>query len=289
MQAIIEGYTREAGVRSLRRELAKLARSAAAKIAREPEVAVRIVPEALEEILGPVRFELEELSHDQISGVVTGMAWTPVGGDVLFVEAAAIPGDGKIAVTGQLGDVMKESSQIAVALARARLEGIAKNVLYKDRDIHLHVPGGAVPKDGPSAGVTMLTAVASMMLGIPVNPQLAMTGEITLRGKVLPVGGIKEKVLAAARFGIKEIILPKRNEKDLAELPEEVKQGLVVHLVSTVEEVLHKVFGPLLPGQVPYRVTEDGDLPLVGSHGGAERQLHQEQDHCAGCEGLRVG
>lgn len=226
LHKVIESYTREAGVRSLRRELAKISRGVAAKIVKVPDQLIRLDDPILEEILGPVRFEGEELSGDAMPGVVTGMAWTPVGGDTLFVEALDIPGDGKVVVTGQLGDVMKESSQIAVALARSRLEGVAKTVLYKDRDIHLHVPGGAVPKDGPSAGVTMLTVVASMMLGAPVNPKIAMTGEVTLRGKVMPVGGIKEKVLAAARFGATEVILPARNLKDLNELPEEVRKSL---------------------------------------------------------------
>ena len=245
LNRVIEGYTREAGVRSLRRELAKISRAAAAKVVSAPEEAVTITSEGLHEILGPVRYEVEELVTDRSPGVVTGMAWTPVGGDVLFVEAADIPGDGKVVVTGQLGDVMKESSQIAVALSRSRLEGTAKTVLYKDRDIHIHVPSGAIPKDGPSAGVTMFTTVASMMLGVAVDPQLAMTGEITLRGKVLPVGGVKEKVLAAARFGVKEVILPRRNMRDLDELPDEIRSKLTFHPVSTVDELINVVFGPL--------------------------------------------
>lgn len=250
LSKVIEGYTREAGVRSLRRELSKIARAAAALIVRKPEEKVVISDARLPEMLGPVKFEFEEMSTNDKPGVVTGMAWTPVGGDVLFVESAAIPGEGRVVVTGQLGDVMKESSQIAVALARARLEGIAKTVLFQDRDIHIHVPGGAVPKDGPSAGVTMFTAIASMMLGVPVDPKLAMTGEITLRGKVLPVGGIKEKVLAAARFGVKEIILPARNAKDLEELPEEVRKSLEFHLVSDIDELVREVFGTLVPREV---------------------------------------
>ena len=263
LNGVIEGYTREAGVRSLRRELAKVARYIAARIAKDPEQSVLIDRANLAEALGPVRFELEEFTGTAVPGVVTGMAWTPVGGDVLFVEAAEIPGDGKVAVTGQLGDVMKESSQISVALARSRLEHIAKNVLYKDRDIHIHVPGGAVPKDGPSAGVTMFTAVASMMLGRSVDPRLAMTGEVTLLGKILPVGGIKEKVLAAARFGVQEILLPTRNAKDLDELPKEVLSKLKIHLVSNIDELLVRVFGPLAPrGNV--QISKD---EVTSSHG----------------------
>lgn len=245
---VIEGYTREAGVRSLRRELARICRAAAIDIAKSPETAVVVDAARVGSILGPSRFELEELGAELLPGVVTGMAWTPVGGDVLFVEAAMIPGEGKLLVTGQLGDVMKESSQIAVSLARVRLEGIAKQVLYKDRDIHLHVPGGAIPKDGPSAGVTLFTSVASMMLGLPVNPKLAMTGEVTLRGKVLPVGGIKEKVLAAARSGVTEVVLPKGNAKDLADIPEAVRLGLNVQFVSNVDELLQIAFGELPKG-----------------------------------------
>lgn len=245
LTSIIEGYTREAGVRSLRRELTKIARFGAAQIASNSAATVQITEDSLHEILGAKRFESEEFVDDKVPGVVTGMAWTPVGGDVLFVEAAMVPGEGKVAVTGQLGDVMKESSQIAVALARIRLESVASAVLFKDRDIHLHVPGGAIPKDGPSAGVTMFTAVASMMLNLPVNSKIAMTGEVTLRGKILPVGGIKEKVLAAARYGVQQIILPKRNARDLEEIPQEIRSELSFHLVSDVGDVLRVVFGEL--------------------------------------------
>lgn len=244
---VIEGYTREAGVRSLKRELARIARAAAARVVTDPEETVIIEVDSLNEILGPAKFELDEMNTDPVPGVVTGMAWTPVGGDVLFVEAATIPGDGKVVVTGQLGDVMKESSQIAVALSRSRLEAVAKSVLFKDRDIHVHVPGGAIPKDGPSAGITMFTAIASMMLGVPVEPTIAMTGEITLRGKVLPVGGIKEKVLAAARYGIKEILLPVKNMKDLDDVPEEIKNTVTFTPVGSVDEVLTRMFGTSIP------------------------------------------
>ena len=243
LMRVIEGYTREAGVRSLNRELTKVVRGAAARIAKGVDLVVSIDEPDLAEILGPVRYEREEFEASHMSGVVTGMAWTPVGGDVLFVEAATIPGSGKVTVTGQLGDVMKESSQLAVALARTSLEGVAKNVVFPNHDIHIHVPGGAVPKDGPSAGVTMFTAVASMMLGKPINPKLAMTGEVTLRGKVLPVGGIKEKVLAAARFGVEEVILPVRNKRDLEEIPAEVRNTLRFHFVSHVNELMEHVFG----------------------------------------------
>jgi ATP-dependent Lon protease len=270
LRFLIEGYTREAGVRSLRRELANLCRAAAIQVAEHPDQAVSFDREKLRQVLGPVKFESEELAAGNMPGVVTGMAWTPVGGDVLFVEAALVPGEGRERVTGQLGDVMKESSQIAVSLARSRLEGVAEGVLWKDRDIHLHVPSGAIPKDGPSAGVTLFTAVASMMLNLPVPPKLAMTGEITLRGKVLPVGGVKEKILAAARFGIEEILLPAANAKDLDEIPEEVRQTLKIHLIHSVDELLERVFGAL-----PFK-TPSTRPPLTGLSRKGETPMH----HC---------
>jgi ATP-dependent Lon protease len=245
LMRIIETYTREAGVRSLKRELSRITRYSASRVARHAGERVAIHPQDLHAILGPPRFEYEELSAERIPGVVTGLAWTPVGGEILFVEAASIPGDGKVFVTGKLGDVMKESSQIAVALARSRLENLAKAVIYKDRDIHIHVPGGAVPKDGPSAGVTMFTAVASMMLGIPVDPKIAMTGEITLQGKCLPVGGIKEKILAAIRSGVEELLIPARNERDLEAIPPDILQSITVRFVSNVDDVMRHIFGEL--------------------------------------------
>ncbi len=254
LMSVIETYTREAGVRSLKRELSRIARHAASRIARHADERVAINQADLHAILGPPRFEYEELSSERIPGVVTGLAWTPVGGEILFVEAASIPGEGKVFVTGKLGDVMKESSQIAVALARSRLENLAKAVIFKDRDIHIHVPGGAVPKDGPSAGVTMFTAVASMILGISVDPKIAMTGEITLQGKCLPVGGVKEKILAAIRAGVEEVLIPTRNERDLEEIPPEILKSVQVRFVSNVDEVLRHIFGELAPA--PYRRPE---------------------------------
>jgi len=271
IRRVIEGYTREAGVRSLRRQLAAVSRALAAKIVRSPDESFTVQESDLLDLLGPTTFEFEEMSDNRDHGVVTGLAWTPVGGDVLFVEAADIPGDGKVVVTGQLGDVMKESSQIAVAVARARLEGIAKTVLYKDRDIHLHVPAGAVPKDGPSAGITMFTAVASMMLGIPVSPKLAMTGELTLRGKVLPIGGVKEKLIAASRFGVKEIIMSRRNEKDLVDLPEEIRRELKIHFVSDVGEILRIVFGDAIPAFLPAVISDD----VIAGSTNPEPHLHR--------------
>jgi len=259
LEQIIADYTREAGVRSLRRELAKVSRAAAAKLVRGNLEHVKISSVDVEEILGPARYESDVRDEQPHAGVVTGMAWTPVGGETLFVEAALVPGSGKIQVTGQLGDVMKESSKIAVSLAKKRLEGTVKAVQFSDRDIHVHVPAGAIPKDGPSAGVTMFTAVASMMLDKPVDPKLAMTGEITLSGKVLPVGGIKEKVLAAKRLGIDKIIMPQRNKKDVNEIPQNVRDSLNFCFVSDVGQLMEAVFdiksepptltGPANPGR----------------------------------------
>lgn len=251
LERIIADYTREAGVRSLRRELTRVTRAVAARLVKESVEQVQITASDLTDILGPARFEIDDLDREPGPGVVTGMAWTPVGGEVLFVESVLVPGEGKVQITGQLGDVMQESSKLAVSLARKRLEGIASTVLHKERDIHLHVPAGAIPKDGPSAGVTMFTAIASMMLEQPVNPKLAMTGEITLTGKVLPVGGIKEKVLAARRFGIETVILPSRNRKDVAELPANVRETLTIHFVTDVSEVMEIVFGPRFAKPAP--------------------------------------
>jgi ATP-dependent Lon protease len=195
-------------------------------------------------------------------GVVTGLAWTPVGGDVLFVEAAQMTGTGKLILTGQLGDVMKESAQIALSLVRSNLAVFVKTGEFDKRDIHIHVPSGAIPKDGPSAGVTMLTALASLLTGFRVSPKLAMTGEITLRGQVTAVGGIKEKLLAAHRSGVEHVLIPRRNEKDLADVPAEVLAQLKVTLVDNVNEVLELALGihdaflsTPVPGSLPGTVT----------------------------------
>ncbi|MGE0634697.1 MAG: S16 family serine protease, partial [Pseudobdellovibrionaceae bacterium] len=199
-----------------------------------------------------------ELSHPP--GVVTGLAWTPLGGDILFIEGSAMPGTGKLTLTGQLGEVMKESAQIALSLARSRLGALATNFSYDKNDIHIHVPAGAIPKDGPSAGVTMLTTIASVILNRKADPKLAMTGEITLRGAVTPVGGIKEKVIAAHRAGIKNVILSKKNERDLKEVPEEVRKDLTFVFVEKIEDVLREALGVDLPE--PHQITEVPDHRL---------------------------
>ena len=233
----VSHYTREAGVRELQRKVAEMARYASEKLLRgENTVTVDLVK--LEEILGPERYISEVADVVASPGVVTGLAWTPVGGDILFIETALVPGKGDLIVTGQLGDVMKESAQIAKSLVKARLQTLAPTFDFSKFDIHLHVPSGGIPKDGPSAGITLLTSLASLISRRVVNPKLAMTGEISLRGKVLPVGGIKEKIIAAHRAGINEIIISERNMKDLREVPEEVRTQLKIHPVQHINEVL---------------------------------------------------
>jgi len=238
----ITHYTREAGVRELQRKMAQLCRYAAEKIIRG-ERNIRIDPIDLEEILGSERFQSEVTETVASPGVVTGLAWTPVGGDILFIETALVPGKGDLIITGQLGDVMKESAQIAKSLVKARLNHLAPTFDFSKFDIHLHVPSGAIPKDGPSAGITLLTSLASLVSRRTVNPKLAMTGEISLRGKVMPVGGIKEKVMAAHRAGVTEVILCDKNEKDLKDLPSDVKSQMKFHLVNHINEVLSIALG----------------------------------------------
>ena len=213
----------------------------AAKVIKKPKESFKVTEEDLETIFGPKIFKPELVTEDLPIGVATGLAWTPLGGDVLFIESKAMSGKGKLVVTGQLGDVMKESVQIAMSHIRAHLNQINPNFDYEGTDIHIHVPHGAIPKDGPSAGVTMLSSLSSLISGKPINPKLAMSGEITLRGSVLPVGGIKEKVLAAARAGCDHIILSKENEKDLWEIDEQIKDKLKFTFVKNVEELMETV------------------------------------------------
>jgi ATP-dependent Lon protease len=239
LKDIIESYTREAGVRNLERSIGSVARAIAAEIVTGTSEKVNVDRAYVEKTLGPRRFEPELAQRTSIPGVATGMAYTPVGGEILFIESSRVPGRGNITLTGQIGDVMKESATAAFTLIRSRAEqmGIDPKMLAES-DIHIHVPAGAIPKDGPSAGTAMFTSLASLMLNRPVRPDVAMTGEITLRGLVLPIGGLKEKTLAALRAGIHEVIVPKRNEKDLPDLPQEVKDHLKFHFVSNVDEVL---------------------------------------------------
>jgi ATP-dependent Lon protease len=247
LSTVIRGYTREAGVRNLEREIGALCRKVARRRAEGDEAAVTITPDVVMDMLGAPRFldeELEERTKEP--GVAIGLAWTPAGGEVLFVEASRMPGQSALTLTGQLGDVMKESARTALSWFRAHAKGYgADPAFFKDAEIHVHVPSGAIPKDGPSAGVTMVVALASELTGRPVRGDVAMTGEITLSGRVLPVGGIKEKVLAARRHGIREIILPRQNEKNVKEdLSEELRRELTVHLVSQIDEVLALALTP---------------------------------------------
>ena len=239
VKKIIREYTREAGVRNVEREIGGICRSLARRIAEGKSGNFSVRAKELSEHIGLPKFSSDILERTGVPGVATGMAWTPAGGDILFVEATMMPGQKSLILTGQLGDVMKESAQAALSYVRskARTLGISED-FFSDHDLHIHVPAGAIPKDGPSAGVTILTALASLLTCRPIKSDVAMTGEVTLRGAVLPVGGIKEKVLAASRNGIKHIILPERNRNDLEEIPEKIKEHLQFHLVRKMDEVL---------------------------------------------------
>ncbi|WP_440949700.1 endopeptidase La [Methanosphaerula subterraneus] len=251
LKVIIEKYTREAGVRSLGKQLAKIARHVSEKIVSgTAELPFVVTVDKLQAILGKEMIRQEVARKEPVPGVVTGLAWTPVGGEILFIEGTFMPGTGKLTLTGQLGDVMKESATISLSLIRSRLANTQNGFNFMTSDIHVHVPSGATPKDGPSAGVTLFTALSSLITGRTVDPNLAMTGEITLSGAVLPVGGIKEKILAAHRAGIKKVILPKENERDLADVPEDVRSELAFVPVETVEEVLREALGIELPRTV---------------------------------------
>ena len=235
---VISRYTREAGVRQLERELGKLARKVARRIAAKEAERVSVDTAEVDDLLGRPRVHPERAGEEDQVGVATGMYYTPVGGDIMFVEASTMRGKGELVLTGQLGDVMKESARAAWTYARSHAPGLHIKDEMFDRDVHIHVPAGAIPKDGPSAGVTMATALVSVLSGRPVRPDIAMTGEITLRGQVLPIGGVKEKVLGAVRAGINRIIVPRRNEPDLDDLPREVRETIEVHLVDDLGEVL---------------------------------------------------
>jgi len=245
LHSLINEYTREAGVRNLERQFASVCRKTAKKVAMDEETTELVDKVELEEMLGPVKFISEVAERVSEPGVVAGLAWTPAGGDILFIESTMTPGDGKLTLTGKLGDVMKESAQAALTYVRAHTEefDIDPEIL-KTKDFHIHVPAGAIPKDGPSAGITMAVALASVCTGRKVRHDVAMTGEISLRGQVLPVGGIKEKVLAASRAGIKTVIMPKRNEKDLVDIPDYAQEQLKFVFVDKVVEILPVALEP---------------------------------------------
>jgi ATP-dependent Lon protease len=243
LKEIIRRYTREAGVRNLEREIAKLSRKSVKELLTTKKKSVKITLKNLEDYLGVPKYRYGEAELEDQVGVVTGLAWTEVGGELLTVEGVMMPGKGKMTVTGNLRDVMKESIQAANAYVRSRAVDFGiEPPLFEKRDIHVHVPEGATPKDGPSAGVAMVTAIVSLMTGIPVKREVAMTGEITLRGRILPIGGLKEKLLAALRAGIKMVIIPEDNAKDLTEIPDELKNALDIRTASRMDEVVKIAF-----------------------------------------------
>jgi len=256
LRQIIRDYTRESGVRNLEREIGRVVRKVATRVAAgELTVAngkgaepVKIGPAQVREYLGKPRFHFEAALRTEKAGVATGLAVTPVGGDVLFIEAAAMPGKDRLTLTGQLGDVMKESAQIALSYVRAHSQELGiDSAKFNDADIHLHVPAGAVPKDGPSAGVTMVTALVSLLTGRPVRSDVGMTGEVSLQGQVLPIGGLKQKILAAHRAGLRTVIFPQRNEADLDDIPDDVRQDMTFVMAETIEEVLAQALSSAVP------------------------------------------
>jgi ATP-dependent Lon protease len=252
LAAIIRDYTREAGVRALERRIADICRGVAKRVVEEGTASVNVTEESLSGYLGKQKFFSEVAERITRPGIATGLAWTPVGGEILFIEAARVKGKGALTLTGQLGEVMKESAQAALSYIASQAERIGIDESFREKyDIHVHFPAGAVPKDGPSAGVTILSAIVSVLTGKVVRNDLAMTGEITLRGAVLPVGGIREKVLAAHRAGLRSVILPERNKRDLDEVPARVAGEMTFHFVKEMEEVLALAFSPAeLPREV---------------------------------------
>jgi ATP-dependent Lon protease len=241
LRDLIRYYTREAGVRNLEREIANVARKAVRELVTHKETGkkVGITRKNLDKYAGVRKFRFGETEAEDMVGVVTGLAWTEVGGEILTIESVMVPGKGNVKHTGKLGDVMQESVSAAMSYVRSRAIRFGiKPTLFDRRDIHVHVPEGATPKDGPSAGIAMATSIVSVLTGIPVRRDIAMTGEITLRGRVLPIGGLKEKLLAALRAGITTVFIPKENEKDLAEIPDNVKKGLKLIPVADVDEVI---------------------------------------------------
>jgi ATP-dependent Lon protease len=245
LKLVVKGYTREAGVRNLEREIGKLFRHAAVQVAEGTASKVVVTPKDITTVLGQPRFEGEIAQRTSVPGVATGLAWTPVGGDILFIEATRVPGRGNLILTGQLGDVMRESVQAALTLVKSRATQIGIDPsLFEKSDIHVHVPAGATPKDGPSAGVAMFTALTSLLTNRTVRSDTAMTGEISLRGLVLPVGGIKEKVVAAAAAGLKRVMLPARNKRDYDDIPQSARDNLEFIWLERVDEAIAAVLEP---------------------------------------------
>jgi ATP-dependent Lon protease len=273
---IIRGYTREAGVRNLEREIGNICRKVARRVVKEGlEYSITITAENLSELLGVIKFR-DTLAHEKNEvGLVTGLAWTEVGGSILSTEVTIVDGKGKLTTTGKLGDVMQESAQAAMSYVRSRANrlGLPRD-FYRNVDIHLHVPEGAIPKDGPSAGITIATAMASALSKIPVRRDVAMTGEITLRGKVLPIGGLKEKLLAAHRAGIFEVILPRDNEKDLPDVPQSLLSQLKLHFADTMDEVLPIALERPLP-EIEEAIAVNQPMAPVTQQPGEGASTHQ--------------
>ncbi|SEP38908.1 ATP-dependent Lon protease [Rhodospirillales bacterium URHD0017] len=269
---LVRYYTREAGVRNLEREIANLARKATKEILMKGTTKVKVRAKNLDKYAGVRRFRFGEAELEDLIGITTGLAWTEVGGELLQVEAVLVPGRGRVTVTGKLGDVMQESVQASNAYVRSRANSFGiKPVMFEKRDIHVHVPEGATPKDGPSAGVAMITSIVSALTGVAVRKEVAMTGEISLRGRVMPIGGLKEKLLAALRGGLKTVLIPKENERDLPEIPDNVKKGLEIVPVSTVDEVLARALvKPLVaiewPNDLEVAAAKPAESPEVRAH-----------------------
>jgi ATP-dependent Lon protease len=277
LREIIRYYTREAGVRNLEREIANLARKSIKDILMKGLTRVAITRRNVGKYAGVRRYRYGEAELSDMIGVTTGLAWTEVGGEILTIEAVTVPGKGKVIATGKLGDVMRESVQAAESYVKSRsIEYGIKPTLFERKDIHVHVPEGATPKDGPSAGVAMVTSIVSVLSGIAVRREVAMTGEITLRGRVLPIGGLKEKLLAALRAGVKTVLIPSENEKDLAEIPDNVKRGMKIIPVATVDEVLKNALVKMTTpiewaesdesAKLPKRADEEDDRGGVVTH-----------------------
>jgi ATP-dependent Lon protease len=273
LREIIRSYTREAGVRNLEREIGNISRKVARKVVKDATYTANLTAEKVNEFLGVTKFRDTLANEKSEVGLVTGLAWTEVGGSILSTEVAIVDGKGKLTITGQLGDVMQESAHAAMSYVRSRASrlGIPKD-FYRNVDIHIHVPEGAIPKDGPSAGITMATAISSALSKIPVRRDIAMTGEITLRGKVLPIGGLKEKLLAALRAGIKEAIIPKENEKDLADVPENIRGQMKIHFVENMDQVLKVALETPLP-DFPEEGAQTIPAPAVQPEISRERYL----------------
>ncbi len=282
MAEIIRSYAREAGLRNLEREISRVCRKIARAVTEGEAPPEQIKVEMLQKFLGPPKYFSEVAERTNEPGVATGLAWTPNGGDIIFIESTRMSGQKGLTLTGSLGDVMKESAQAAMSYIRSRADrlGIAPE-FYDKSDIHVHVPAGGIPKDGPSAGVTITSSLASLLTGRPVRSDIAMTGEITLRGKVLPVGGIKEKVLAARRAGIRTVILPRRNEHDLDDIPPELRSEMTTIFVDTIDEVLQHALRPAIDGPLMDQPDdasdgrhEPGEQPAVQAAARSNRSLN---------------